>query len=373
MKSLVSILIPAYNAQKWISASIESAISQTWETKEIIVVDDGSTDDTFQIAREFEGKSVKVVTQENRGASAARNMAYSLSQGDYIQWLDADDLLHPHKIEVQLVSEDLNRDETTLSCGIWGAFLHRKYRAKFNPSPLWNDLTPREWIVSRFRVGGWVQPSCWLIGRKLAEKTGPWDERLSMADDGEYSTRLVATSKYVRFKPSSICYYRYGWPTSLSSKRSSEAWRSLSLCTKLCVNHLLHLEESDETRKACVNFLKRVRSFLYTFSGQPVVLEIIEDFEELIGNLGGEVSLPSERRLFWLVRKAIGRRNAAWVKQISWHQRLSLRRKWDGVLAQFDNLLGRARDERINAWEYDKVTAFKARKQYFEKDMGRSR
>src|SRR5713101_6428833 len=102
VKPLVSILIPAYNAQSWIGETLQSAISQTWDRKEIIVVDDGSKDDTLAIARQFESCGVRVVTQKNQGAAAARNKAFSLSQGDFIQWLDADDLLASDKITKQL-------------------------------------------------------------------------------------------------------------------------------------------------------------------------------------------------------------------------------------------------------------------------------
>src|ERR1041385_4381684 len=92
---LVSILIPAYNAEQWIGDAIRSAIDQTWDHKEIIVVDDGSTDRTLAAAKRFESPLVRVVSQKNQGAAAARNLAFSLSKGDYIQWLDADDLLAP--------------------------------------------------------------------------------------------------------------------------------------------------------------------------------------------------------------------------------------------------------------------------------------
>ena len=99
MKPLVSILIPAFDAQEWIADTIKSAVGQTWPRKEIIVVDDGSRDQTLSIARQFASKEVSVVTQANQGAAAARNHAFSICQGDYIQWLDADDLLAPDKIE----------------------------------------------------------------------------------------------------------------------------------------------------------------------------------------------------------------------------------------------------------------------------------
>src|SRR5512138_2951718 len=102
MKPLVSILIPAYNSEQLIEESLRSALAQSWPNKEIIVVDDGSLDRTFEVAKRFESKTLKVVTQPNQGAAAARNKAFSLSQGDYIQWLDADDLLAPEKIASQL-------------------------------------------------------------------------------------------------------------------------------------------------------------------------------------------------------------------------------------------------------------------------------
>ena len=84
MKPLVSILIPAYNADRWIVAALESALAQTWPNKEVILVDDGSSDDTLRIGRTFESGSVKVLSQKNSGASAARNLALSHAQGDYI-------------------------------------------------------------------------------------------------------------------------------------------------------------------------------------------------------------------------------------------------------------------------------------------------
>jgi glycosyltransferase involved in cell wall biosynthesis len=106
MAELVSILIPSYNSEKWVSATIESALSQTWAKKEIVIVDDGSTDKSLQIAKKYESKLVKVITQKNGGAAVARNKALEYAQGDYIQWLDADDLLAPDKIEKQLEGAD---------------------------------------------------------------------------------------------------------------------------------------------------------------------------------------------------------------------------------------------------------------------------
>jgi glycosyltransferase involved in cell wall biosynthesis len=74
---LVSILIPAYNKEAWIEATIQSALAQTWQRKELIIIDDGSKDRTLEVIRRFESAQVKVVAQENQGACAARNKAYA--------------------------------------------------------------------------------------------------------------------------------------------------------------------------------------------------------------------------------------------------------------------------------------------------------
>src|ERR1700693_982164 len=149
MNPLVSILIPAYNAQEWIADTIKSAICQTWKRKEIIIVDDGSSDQTLAIARQFASREVAVVHKENQGAAATRNHALSLSQGDYIQWLDADDLLSPDKVAKQVEAADAWGSDRTLFSSAWGSFAYRPDRAIFSPTSLWCDLCPIEWLLRK--------------------------------------------------------------------------------------------------------------------------------------------------------------------------------------------------------------------------------
>ncbi len=98
---LVSILIPCYNAEHWIGQCIESALAQTWAEKEIIVVDDGSTDGSLKVIQSF-GDRIRWETGPNRGGNVARNRLLGLSRGDWLQYLDADDYLLPDKIEKQM-------------------------------------------------------------------------------------------------------------------------------------------------------------------------------------------------------------------------------------------------------------------------------
>ena len=204
----VSILIPAYNAEEWIAETIESALTQTWPNKEIIVVDDGSKDHTAEVARGFESYGVKVVVQRNQGASAARNHAFELSSGQYIQWLDADDLLAPDKIEKQMELVMQGQSRKTLLSSSWGHSMYSPNAAKFEPSPLWCDLSPQEWLMRKMQFNVFMQTSTWLVSRELTEAAGPWDVRLLGDDDGEYFCRVLLASEGVRFVQESRVYYR---------------------------------------------------------------------------------------------------------------------------------------------------------------------
>ena len=101
MTPLVSILVPCFNAKQWVAQAIESALAQTWPEKEVIVVDDGSTDRSLDIIKSF-GDRIRWETDRNRGANVARNRLLELARGDWLQYLDADDYLLPEKIEQQM-------------------------------------------------------------------------------------------------------------------------------------------------------------------------------------------------------------------------------------------------------------------------------
>src|ERR1700744_3644001 len=99
---LVSIIIPVYNAGEFLEETILSALAQTWANKEIIIVDDGSTDNSLAIAKKHKAENVKVISQPTAGASAARNRGLDEAKGDCIQFLDADDIISADKIEGQM-------------------------------------------------------------------------------------------------------------------------------------------------------------------------------------------------------------------------------------------------------------------------------
>src|SRR5437762_4793070 len=206
MKPLVSILITAYNAEDTIAYTLQSVVAQTWPRKEIIVVDDGSTDSTAEVARGF--KEVRVVSTENYGLSGAQNNAFPLSQGDYIQYLDADDLLAPDKIERQLAALGEFDSRRILLSSPWAPFYYRIRPARFVRNSVWQDLSPVEWLLRKMREGIHMQNATWLVSRELAKTAGPWDTRLQYDQDGEYFCRVLLASAGTRFVPDSGIFYR---------------------------------------------------------------------------------------------------------------------------------------------------------------------
>jgi glycosyltransferase involved in cell wall biosynthesis len=297
MKPLVSILIPAHNAQTWIADTIRSALAQTWENKEIIVIVDGSTDRTPEIVDRFTSQGVIVHRQERSGAPTARNVAFGLSRGDYIQWLDADDLLSPNKIERQLgalTEHDTRR--TLLSCP-WGKFFYRVEAARFTPCPLWYDLSPKEWLLRRMESGSHMQTATWLVSRELTELAGPWDARLVVDDDGEYFCRVKRMADGIRFVPAARVYYRHHTEQRVSVVGTSRAKQeALLLSSQLCVGYMLSLEDSDRSRAACLAFLqKRMLDF------HPNSVDLVAQMQESAAALGGRLEFPrSPRRYIWI-------------------------------------------------------------------------
>src|SRR5438128_5948995 len=324
MAPLVSILIPAYNAEKWIGDTLSSALKQTWPKKEIIVVDDGSGDDTFLVARRFESPSVKVITQPNQGAAAARNKAFSLCQGDYIQWLDADDLLGPEKIARQM-EVAASAGKRILLSSAWGCFRYRPGKARFIPTALWRDLDSTEWLLRKWEGNLYMQTASWLVSRELTEAAGPWDTRLLGDDDGEYFCRVIRISDGIRFVPQSRVYYRITPDSRLSYIGGSDKKMDAQfLGMTLQIGYLRAREDSDRVRAACVTYLQ---DWLPTF--YPNRPDLVQEAQQLAASLGGKLSLSKAPWKYAWIEKLFGF-GAAKHTQMYYNQAKSFAlRAWD--------------------------------------------
>jgi len=340
VKPLVSILIPAYNAEAWISDTLRSAIAQTWEQKEIIVVDDGSTDQTLTVARKFESDQLRVFTQKNQGAAATRNNAFALSKGEYVQWLDADDLMAPNKTASQMEAAERSGSRQTLISGAWAHFMHRPHRAEFRPGPLWEDLQPAEWLMRKMEHNTYMQTATWLVSRELAEAAGPWDTRLLGDDDGEFFCRVLLASCGTSFVRGSKVFYRQSGASSLSyigySNRKLEAqWISM----KLHIGYLRSLVDDARARAACVAYLQNWMVLFY-----PERLDLFREAEELAMSLGGELQIPRFSWKYAWIEKMFGRSQAKRVQVMLPRIKWSVIRSLDKVLYQME---GRKSEESL--------------------------
>ena len=329
---MVSILIPAYNAEAFIGDTLKSAMAQTWPRKEIIVVDDGSTDGTLAVARQFESAGVTVVSQKNQGAAAARNKALSLSKGEFIQWLDADDLLNPGKVEHQMMLALRAPGRRILYSAGWAYFMYRPHKARFTPTALWHDLSPLEWMTRKLELNLHMQTATWLVSRELTEAAGPWNTQLLGDDDGEYFARVLMASEQVRFVPESKVLYRISPSSRLSHiGRSVAKMEAQFHSTELNIRYIRSVEDSERVRAACVAYLQRYLPFFY-----PEMPALVKRAEDLAVMLGGRLETP---RLSWKyrwVQKLFGW-TAAKLTQVYYNQcKAWTKRTWDRAMYRME-------------------------------------
>jgi glycosyltransferase involved in cell wall biosynthesis len=333
MEPLVSVLIPAYNAQQWIGDTLESALAQTWPKKEIIVVDDGSSDRTLETARRFASRTVQVVSQRNQGASVARNTAFSLCQGDYIQWLDADDLLSRDKVAKQMEAAEKAENKRTLLSSGWGYFLYRPAKARFIPTALWCDLSPLEWLLRKWEGNLHMQTATWLVSRELTEAAGPFDTQLLVDNDGEYFFRVIRASGGVKFVPDASVFYRDTNSNRVSYiGRSNKKLEAKLLGMKMQIGYLRAMEDSERVRAACLNYLQTWLGNFY-----PQRPDLVEQAQQLAIELGGKLEMPHLRWKYAWLQPIFGydfaKRAQLALPKIKW----SMAHSWDKALFRLEN------------------------------------
>ncbi len=297
MPPLVSILIAAYNAEPWLTETLDSATGQTWPNVEVILVDDGSTDDTLALARRYEARGVRVIAQENRGACAARNAALAEAQGDFIQYLDADDLLAPDKIEVQM-NRLADEPDGAIASSSWARFYNDDLStATSTPEPVWRDYAPAaRWLIDSWLGHGMMPSFAWLMPRSIAEAAGPWNETIRLNQDGEYFARVVTAASKIAFCPEGLGYYRSGITSSISKRRDRETFASFFHATELCTEHLLAVMDTDEARQACACLWQT-----FAFRAYPFAPRLVRQAEAHVVAFGGcdmeQDGSPALRRL----------------------------------------------------------------------------
>lgn len=210
---LVTIGVPFYNPGQFLELAIRSVFSQTYKNWELILVDDGSTDNSLELCKKIKDSRVKVLSDgKNKGRPHRRNQIIRLAKGKYIAWLDADDIMHPQRIEKQVSFMEEHLDIDAVASGAYLIDLNNKVvglRVGKKPS-----------VIDIFSRGGYIHPT--LFGKTTWFLENPYDEAFTIAEDREL---LVRTSGIAKIDVIEEPLYFYRWiitPEKLTEGYSAE-------------------------------------------------------------------------------------------------------------------------------------------------------
>ena len=177
---LVSIIIPAYNAEKYIQRALESALAQTYKDIEIIVIDDGSTDKTAEIIKTYQDPRIIYIFQKNQGQGPARNNGIKKSQGEYITFLDADDYYFPEKVEKQVRFLENHSEYQAVYCNALHFYsahplVFFKKKHNYHSGDIFKDLLESSYI----------NLNTIMVSRQILDKAGLFNENRYCPEDWE--------------------------------------------------------------------------------------------------------------------------------------------------------------------------------------------
>ena len=211
-ETLVSVVIPVFNDASTVSDALQSVLDQSYSGIEIIAVDDGSTDRSLDVLHDYEDR-IRILTQQNAGAAAARNLGLRAARGGYLAFLDADDLWLPDKLEKQITYLEKVKD-VDLVCGLWRYWYPRREQQETLQEAYANaeacDDVGEEldgWIYHKLLLDCFVWTGTVVMRRSLYEKVGAFDSGLRRGQDYDYWLRASRETKIARL-PDELALYR---------------------------------------------------------------------------------------------------------------------------------------------------------------------
>lgn len=257
MKPLVSIIIPTYNRAHLIKETIDSVLAQTYMNWECIIIDDRSNDVTKAILDEYSTIDNRFIIickpiELKQGASVSRNFGLKLARGEYIQFLDSDDILADNKIEEQ-VKILLNESNFTISTCKWGRFNEIKEPISFyeNKRDYINFSNAKDYFDLIGLYGSFFPPLNFLMSKELINFSGYWNESLSMNDDGEFFFRLILNSDKIIFSEKTYVLYRDSSINNLSLLNAEN--KAISLINSWKIVEALYITKYDESDSSYIN------------------------------------------------------------------------------------------------------------------------
>ena len=210
MKPDVSILMPSYNYEKYIARAIDTVICQSFINWELVIIDDGSKDDSVNIIKQYKDKRIKLYTQSNHGVTNTLNRALNLSKGKYICFLDADDKYHPDKLKKQLKLINKGYDFVVTKVEAIDENGAKSTLDYFDSS--WNSYNTKtvlgENIVFEFLHKNYFCKSSVMLKRSIFDKYGLFNEKLIAAYDLELWLRFISNITISRHNDI-LTYYRW--------------------------------------------------------------------------------------------------------------------------------------------------------------------
>jgi len=210
----ISAVIPVFNGAPYVATAVESALAQIGVDLEVIVVDDGSTDETPAVLRSF-GQQIRVVRQENRGLAAARNSGIRASRAEYLAFLDSDDSWEPSKSRKQL-----DYMEATPDCGLVFCDVHRMDESGKRFGIFFGDRirdVPTGNCLEQLLMGNFVIMPAVMLRRSVLDFAGLFNETLPAVEDYDMWLRIAAASR-IGLVPEPLASYRE-WPGQMSKNR----------------------------------------------------------------------------------------------------------------------------------------------------------
>lgn len=209
---LVSVIIPCYNQGRFLPETLNSVRSQSYTSWECLIINDGSTDETEKIALEWQANDsrIKYFAKKNGGLSSARNMGLSHAQGDYIQFLDADDAIHPEKFKLQLESINPSSRYAISYCDYFASTeknLNEPVRKYL--SPIFKTKNYVFELINRWEKSLSIPCHCFLFSTNMVtENTIRFDETIKNHEDWDFWMNLFRQRPMVSFIPKELAIYR---------------------------------------------------------------------------------------------------------------------------------------------------------------------
>jgi glycosyltransferase involved in cell wall biosynthesis len=225
----VSVIIPCYNAEHYIRETLQSVYQQGYSNIEVVVIDDHSTDNSYELVKALKLKNLILKKNPKKGACSARNYGFELSTGDFIQYLDADDLLSPTKLDNQIELATKFGNDFIYSCQ-WVRFIEKIDENDTNIQLINKDYNePYLWLNDSWKGKGMAAVHSWLVPRKIVVKAGLWNENLLINQDGEFFSRIILNARGIKYAPIPKVYYRSGNPNSITQSQKLSRAKSHSL------------------------------------------------------------------------------------------------------------------------------------------------